>query len=83
MTVAYISHLFKKQMGIGIVDYINRFRIEKAKELLIDPRLKLNDIAEILGYANDAAFIRVFKKYEGVTPGRYREVLSIKRIIEL
>lgn len=82
MTVAYISHLFKTQMGIGIADYINRLRVEKAKELLKDSQLKLAEIAEIVGYTNDASFIRTFKKYEGVTPGQFRNASPIEKLIE-
>lgn len=49
-------------------------RIEIAKQLLVSTDSNLNQIAEQIGYANDIALIRLFKKYTGVTPGKYREL---------
>ena len=47
--------------------------MDKAKEMLQNPSLKLAEIAETLGMGNVQSFIRTFKKYEGMTPGQYRE----------
>lgn len=72
----YLSSFFKKHKGINLADYMTRIRVERAKQLLHDPALSLNRIAELVGYAKDAGLIRVFKKVVGVTPGKYRDYLK-------
>jgi two-component system response regulator YesN len=72
MSPTSMSKYFKKQTGVGLLDYINRYRILCAKELLGDLNLSIKDISEKLGYLSSNTFIRVFKKYEGITPGVYR-----------
>lgn len=71
---SYISKLFKDSEGIGMVEYLNRLRVEKAKELLDQTELLLQEISERVGFYNSAALIRVFKKYAGTTPGNYKKM---------
>lgn len=73
VTLQYLSSLFKKHRDENITDYIARLKIERAKELLVSTDLTIYEIGVQLGYANDAGISRLFKKYEGVTPGVYRE----------
>ncbi|GGG00150.1 response regulator transcription factor [Paenibacillus abyssi] len=75
----YISHLFKKETGLSFIQYLHLYRIKKAKELMIrDPEESLNIISEQVGYENVRHFFNVFKKYNGVTPGKYREQYKYK-----
>jgi AraC-like DNA-binding protein len=67
----YISRIYKDQTGEGILDLINRVRIEKAKELLKQD-LTQELIAEKVGFTNVRTFQRVFKKIEGTTPGKLK-----------
>ncbi|MFD3273909.1 helix-turn-helix domain-containing protein [Paenibacillus dendritiformis] len=76
MTSPYISAFFKKYGGRNITEYIAKLRVEEAKHLLTDSRLTISDIAQRVGYASDVGFLRFFKKHEGVTPGKYREMLA-------
>ena len=69
---AYFSQIFKREMGAGFSDYLNGLRIEKAKVLLKQPFLKINEIADIVGYRSIVHFNRTFKRYVGVTPSEYR-----------
>lgn len=69
-----LSRTFKKQMGIGLLDYIHQQRIHHINTLLAG-NLSLNDIALRTGYLNSLTMIRVYKRYENNTPGRYREQL--------
>lgn len=73
MTRAYVSNQFKEKMGVSFVKYLTQYRIEKAKEMLSNDNIKISDIAEKLKMGNAQSFIRVFKKYEGITPGQFRE----------
>ncbi|CAI6075674.1 response regulator [Cohnella sp. JJ-181] len=67
----YISRKFRQEFGLTITDYVTQVRIEKAKELLENPHLKVYEIADFVGYQNDKYFIKVFKRAEGVTPSEY------------
>lgn len=68
----YLSRLFKKETGRNFVDYLNSVRIERAKALMRDGTLKLYEIAERVGYNDNAYFGQMFKKFEGISPGDYR-----------
>lgn len=73
MNANYLSSLFKKTMGMGFVGYIQNFRIEKAKTLLMDPKMKIYEIAQLVGYNNNKYFCKLFKQLTGTTPVEYRE----------
>lgn len=73
LTPNYISMIFKKAKGYTIVDYITHLRIEKAKQLLSTTNLKIQEIAEQVGYSNPYYFSSVFKKKTGLQPKHYRE----------
>lgn len=75
MSRSYVSTKFKEQFGIGINEYINKYRIKKAKELLNTADHNLNTISRMVGYSDSRTFIRIFKKYEDITPGKYRSSL--------
>lgn len=80
ISYAYLSKIFKEQSSGGekLLDYLNRIRIEKAKQLLADTSLSLTEIAEQVGYNNTQSLQRFFKKYENVTPGDYRKMQGKK-----
>ncbi len=70
VTATYLSRYFKEHMHIGYLDYVSRKRIEMAKKLMQEEKSTVKDVAARVGFGNDATFRRVFKKYEGTTPGR-------------
>ena len=73
-TPNYLSLIFKQNTGIGLLDYISGCRVEKAKELLItENNMSIEEVAEEVGYSNVRTFIRVFRKYENITPAKYRQ----------
>ncbi|MCI9540625.1 MAG: helix-turn-helix transcriptional regulator [Lachnospiraceae bacterium] len=74
-SVSYISRLFKEKTGQNILYYINLVRTEEAKKLLweTNEEISVDEIGRKVGFTNSNSFIRIFKKYEQVTPGRYRE----------
>ncbi len=75
---SYFSILFKKYMKMSFSDYLNKIRIEKAKELLKRVDYKIYDIAEEVGYTNSKYFTRAFKKYEKMSPNEYK-IKNIER----
>lgn len=73
VSTCYISRLFKKELGRNFVDYLNGIRMDKARELLRDPRYKTYEVAEKVGIPDAHYFSRLFKKVVGLTPTEYRE----------
>jgi len=69
----YLSRLFKKETGISLLEYIQNEKIKIAKELLVETRLSVSDIASKLGYSNFAYFAQLFSKNTGLTPVVYRK----------
>ncbi|WP_379240013.1 helix-turn-helix domain-containing protein [Paenibacillus sp. GCM10023248] len=69
----FLSKSFKIVTGKNFIDYLTELRIEKAKELLRNSEMKINDVAEQVGYQH-SYFNRIFKKLEGMTPTSYREL---------
>lgn len=69
----FLSKSFKRVTGKNFIDYLTELRLEKAKELLRESELKINTVAEQVGYQH-SYFNRIFKKLEGMTPTRYREL---------
>lgn len=70
-----MGQLFHKQLGDTFTDHLNKYRIEKAKELLADSRLKVGDIARQVGYWETGYFYKQFKKHVGMAPGEFKELL--------
>lgn len=71
---ATLTRVFKRHFGCGVLEYIHRIRIEKAKELMEKEAFGIQQIAEQTGFINSVSFIRVFKKNEGITPGAFRKI---------
>ena len=69
---AYFCKLFKQCFKVNFSAYLNEYRVEKARQLLPDPRLSLKDISLACGYSDANYFTRVFKRLTGKTPSEYR-----------
>ncbi|MDR0269211.1 response regulator [Paenibacillus sp.] len=69
----YISRRFKQEFGVNISEFLADVRIEKAKLLLLNPQLRISQVAEMVGYQDEKYFSKVFKKLEGRTPNEYRK----------
>lgn len=74
----YISKYFKEHTGEGLAKYIIYKRLEKAKDLIVNTNDSIAKIADKTGFYSANVFIRTFKKVEGVTPGKYREIHKYK-----
>lgn len=69
---SYFSALFSKCMGIGFHEYLTRFRVEEARQLLTATQYPINEIAVTVGYADQSSFTKAFKRVTGITPYRLR-----------
>ena len=75
MSTSYLSVLFKRKMKLSIHDYLLRVRIEKSIELMQNRDLSIKEIMQKCGIESQSYYNKVFKKYIGLTPGKYRNQL--------
>ncbi len=73
----YFCKVFKKATGINFTDYVSRVRIERAKNLALNPNLRISEIAFEVGFQSLTHFNRVFKKITGMSPTAYRAQLPV------
>lgn len=71
-SVRYFCKVFKNYTGITFVDYLTRLRIEKSKNLLVNPNRRISEVAYEVGFESLTQFNRSFKKHAGMTPTKYR-----------
>lgn len=77
LSPSHLSKLFKNETGIGLLSYINDYRIRKAQELLNTTKKTVYEIADMVGYANVRSFQRNFMAIVGVSPNDYRREKSV------
>jgi AraC-like DNA-binding protein len=73
LSPCHLSRIFKKEVGMSIVDYVQKERIEAAKHMLANSDETLAAISQYLYFSTQSYFIRIFRKYTGMTPGQYRK----------
>lgn len=73
-TSNYLSHLFSENSGITFSEFLNRMRIEKAKEKLLYTDDTLYSVSKEVGYNNERYFVKLFKKYVNMTPSQFRNM---------
>ncbi len=71
---SYLSQMFRDQKGIALIDYLYKIRIIRAKELLSDSPVTIEEVAAKTGFLSSSTLIKIFKKSEGITPGAYRKL---------
>lgn len=69
----YLSRIFSKEMKVRLQEYIARFRVERAANLLKYSNESIANIGDYVGFPSQSYFGNMFKKYMGMTPGHYRE----------
>ncbi len=72
---SYFSNLFKTETGINFSEYLLNIRMDKAKELLRDPKIRIYEIGNLVGYDDAVSFGRAFKKKWGISPKEYRNMV--------
>jgi AraC family transcriptional regulator len=74
LSSGYFARAFKRSTGVPPYKWLTKMRVERAKELLKDPRCELADIAQLCGFVDQSHFTRVFSRSEGYSPGRWRRL---------
>ena len=69
---SYLSVLFKEQTSVTFSEYLMRRKVQEAKKLLVSSGMSIDEVAAAIGYQSPKYFIKLFKQFEGTTPGRYR-----------
>ena len=77
----YFCKLFKKATGLTFTEYLSRVRVEKAKHLLLNPHLRISEIAYDVGFQSLTHFNRVFRQVAGQSPSEYREAKSVRHVL--
>lgn len=72
MSTSSFYRYFKKELGMSPIEYIINEKIKYAKKLLSNPNIQINEVSYATGFEDSNYFIRIFKKYEGVTPKQYQ-----------
>jgi AraC-like DNA-binding protein/ligand-binding sensor protein len=73
LSPSYLSKLFKKELDLNFNTYLNQVRVEKSKNFLLNTEISLIDIAGMCGFEDQSYFSKVFKKFSGSSPGKFRE----------
>jgi YesN/AraC family two-component response regulator len=71
---AYFSTYFKRVAGVSPMRYLTRYRLDRARELLLSTDRTIAEIAAVTGHLDPSYFGRVFRRTEGMRPGEYRKV---------
>jgi AraC-like DNA-binding protein/ligand-binding sensor protein len=71
----YFCKMFKKATGLNFTDYLSRVRVEKAKNLLLNPNTRISEVAFAAGFQSLSHFNRVFRRIAGESPTSYRDKL--------
>jgi AraC-like DNA-binding protein len=77
MSTFYFCKQFKKATGLSFTNYLGRLRIEKAKERLLNPQVRVSEVAFEVGFQSLTHFNRVFRNLAGESPSAYRETLPL------
>lgn len=72
---SHLYRIFKDEMGVSVIDYITLCRISKAEVMLANINLSVKDVAYSVGFSDQMYFSRVFKRLNGRTPTRFREMI--------
>jgi len=74
----YLCRLFSNILRMRPFEYLTKFRIQKAKELLLgDCNIQISEVSKKIGYNDLSYFCALFKKFEGITPMEYRKVYKL------
>jgi AraC-like DNA-binding protein len=71
LSSTYLSRAFKETTGYSVIEFFNKMKIDKAKELIIEGNKRVKEVALALGFTDEFYFSRIFKRIEGISPSEY------------
>ena len=71
LSSTYLSRIFKETTGYSVIEFFNKMKVDKAKELIIEGDKKVKEVAQVLGFTDEFYFSRIFKKIEGISPSEF------------
>ena len=71
LSSSYLSRVFKATTGYSIIEFFNKIKVDKAKELIVEDDKKIKEVSQMLGFTDEFYFSRIFKKIEGVSPSEF------------
>ena len=71
LSPTYLSRTFKETTGYSVIEFFNKIKIDKAKELIIEGNKKIKEVAQTLGFTDEFYFSRIFKRIEGISPSEF------------
>jgi AraC-like DNA-binding protein len=74
ISYSYMRRIVYEETGQSLIDHLNKRRIERAKQMLVETNLTIGEIAFEIGYKNAQSFNRFFRKFEGMTPSHYKQM---------
>jgi AraC-like DNA-binding protein len=69
----HLTFCFRKELGVTPIAYLNRYRVNQAKQLLADPGKSITEVALEVGFSDSGYFSRVFRREVGLSPKAYRQ----------
>jgi AraC-like DNA-binding protein len=76
VSTVHLNAVFVRARGITVMRFVTQMRLEAAKDLLATSPERVNDIAQLVGFASDASFCTVFQRQVGQSPGQYRKMMK-------
>ena len=73
LSSSYLSKIFKEEVGYNFNTYLNKFRIEKAKKLLVNDNINIVQVSNLVGYEDQSYFSKVFRRMTGTTPKKFKD----------
>lgn len=71
LSPTYLSRAFKGITGYSIIEFFNKIKMDKAKEMLLEGDKKIKEVAQALGFTDEFYFSRIFKRVEGISPSEF------------
>lgn len=82
VSTVYLNAVFKQARGITVMRFVRQMRLEVAKNMLTHTPERINDVAQLLGFASDTSFCTVFQRQFGQSPGEYRKNMQKKHSVQ-
>jgi AraC-like DNA-binding protein len=76
----YLSRVFKRTVGFGVIEYLHRVRVDHARRMLLTDRFTIGEVGHLVGFPDQSHFGKVFRKMAGLTPQAFRTAMQVKDV---